>query len=490
MSNRRKKVFSGFIWRLAERFGAQGVSFVVSIILARLVEPKAHGTIAIALVLTTIMTVIVDSGLGTSLIQKVDADDLDFSSVFFFNSGLCLILYLLTFFVLSPALAAFYHNPQLIPLTRVLGISIVFNGVKNVQFAYVSKHMQFKRFFFSTLLGTVFAAILGVWMAYHGYGVWALVLQQLLNTVVDTVVLWITVEWKPKLQFSWRRIKRLFRFGGKIFVANIFGIICENMNQLVVGKFYSETELAYYNKGAHYPEITVCNIIPAIDGVIFPTMAEEQNNNENLKTIARRGISLGAYIVSPIMLGLASCADSFVRVVLTDVWVFSIPILQIFCLNSIIRPLVCINVDIFNALGKGEVTLKMEIAKRLVGLALLFASIPFGVKAMALSVLISTCVAYILNAFVSSRLIGYRVREQFRDILPSFLVTGAMGAIVLLVGRLNINLKALLLLQVAVGVVVYILLSFVFHLDSFHYVASAVLGMLSRKKKDDSSSKS
>ena len=204
----KKNVIGNFIWRFAERCGAQLVTFVVSIVLARLLDPTVYGTVALVTVFTTILQVFVDSGLGTALIQKKDADDLDFSSVFFFNFVICIMLYM-GMFIAAPYIAHFYNNSSLTPIVRVISLTIVISGVKGIQQAYVSRNMLFKRFFFSTIGGTIASAFVGIALAYKGFGVWALVAQQLLNTATDTLILWLTVKWRPRLMFSWKRLKKL-----------------------------------------------------------------------------------------------------------------------------------------------------------------------------------------------------------------------------------------------------------------------------------------
>ena len=277
------KVLTNFIWRFAERSGAQLVTFIVSIVLARLLMPEDYGTIALVTVFTTIMQVFVDSGLGTALIQKKDADDLDFSSVFYFNFVVCIILYSAMFFTAS-FIAAFYKMPELTPVVRVISLTIVISGVKGVQQSYVSRNMLFKRFFFATLGGTIFSAFLGIAMAYAGFGVWAIVAQQLSNTAIDTLILWITVKWRPKLMFSWKRLKSLLGFGWKMLCSALLETVYNNLRSLLIGKVYSSADLAYYNEGNKFPNLIVTNINTSIDSVLLPAMSKEQDD-KNLSLI-------------------------------------------------------------------------------------------------------------------------------------------------------------------------------------------------------------
>lgn len=245
-NDKSRTVTSNFLWRFFERCGAQGVTFVVSVVLARLLDPSLYGVIALVTVFTSIMQVFVDSGMGNALIQKKDADDLDFSSVFWFNLAMCSALYLLMFLA-APFIASFYKMPELTPVVRVLSLILIISGIKNVQQAYVSRHMLFKRFFFSTLGGTIGAAIVGITLAYYGFGVWALVAQMLFNAAVDTTILWITVKWRPRREFSIERLKGLFSFGWKLLVSSLIDTVYRDLTQLIIGKKYSSSDLAQYN---------------------------------------------------------------------------------------------------------------------------------------------------------------------------------------------------------------------------------------------------
>ena len=328
MSNQidNKTTIKNFIWRFAERCGAQGVSFIVSIVLARLLEPSVYGTIALVTVFTTILQVFVDSGLGTALIQKKDADDLDFSSVFYFNFTVCLVLYF-GMFVSAPYIAKFYGDETLVPVIKVISLTLVIAGVKNIQQAYVSRNMLFKRFFFSTIGGTIASAFVGIFMAYIGMGVWALVAQQLSNATIDTIILWVTVKWKPKRMFSWKRLKELLSYGWKLLVSALLETVYNNLRNLVIGKLYSSADLAYYNQGDKFPKLIVTNINTSIDSVLLPTMASAQDDSARVKNMTRRAIKTSTYIMAPLMIGLAFCANTIVELVLTEKWLPCVPFL-------------------------------------------------------------------------------------------------------------------------------------------------------------------
>ena len=316
MNDKKLSFFSNLLWRFMERCGAQLVSFVVSVVLARLLDPSLYGTIALVTVITSILNVFVDSGMANALIQKKNTDDLDFSSVFYFNVVFCLVLYALLFFT-APLISRLYDNMSLVPIFRVLGLTIVISGVKNVQQAYVAKTMQFRRFFFSTLGGTILSAVVGITMAYKGFGIWALVAQMLTNAAVSTAILWLTVGWKPLRMFSLARLKGLVSYGWKILVSGLLDTVYLKLYQLAVGLRYTEADLAFYNKADQLPLLVVENINTSIDSVLLPVLSAEQDSRSSVREMTRRAIKTSSYIMMPLMAGLAVCAEPLIRALLT-----------------------------------------------------------------------------------------------------------------------------------------------------------------------------
>lgn len=472
-------VLKSFFWRFAERCGAQLVSFVVSIILARILAPEDYGTIALITVFTAFLQVFVDSGLGTALIQKKDADDLDFSSVFYFNFAVCLILYAGTF-VVAPCIADFYNDVTLTPVIRVLSLTIVIAGVKGIQQAYVSRNMLFKRFFFSTIGGTIFSAFLGIGMAYAGFGVWALVAQQLSNTMIDTLILWITVSWRPKKAFSWKRLTALLAFGWKLLVSALLETGYNNLRNLIIGKMYSSADLAYYNQGDKFPSVIANNINTSIDSVLLPTMAGVQDDASRVKSMTRRAIKTSTYIMAPLMMGLAFCAEPIVRLVLTDKWLPCVPFLRIFCITYMFYPIHTANLNAIKAMGRSDLFLKLEIAKKIVGMTLLLSTMWFGVMAMAYSLLVSSVTSQIINSWPNRKLLNYRYWDQLKDILPSIAIAIFMGCCVNLVGLLHLSNAVTLLIQIPMGAVIYIGASAALHLESYEYLMGLIRPVLKK----------
>lgn len=473
-------VVSNFIWRFLERCGAQGVTLIVSIVLARLLNPEIYGTVALVTVFTTIMQIFVDSGMGNALIQKKDADDLDFSSVFYFNIMMCSVLYLIMFFA-APFIAAFYKILELTAVVRVLSLILIISGVKNVQQAYVSRHLMFKRFFFATLGGTIGAAVIGILMAYWGFGVWALVAQMLFNATIDTLILWITVKWRPKKMFSTQRLKSLFSYGWKLLVSSLLDTVYNNVRQLIIGKIYTKSDLAYYNNGKKYPEYLVSNINTAIDSVLLPTMSNEQEHPERVKSMTRRAIKTATFIIMPLMVGFAVCSKQLVSLILTDKWLPAVPFMQIFCISFAFYPIHTANLNAIKAMGRSDLFLKLEIIKKSIGVVTIIIAVKFGVMAMAYSMLVTSFISQVVNSWPNKKLLNYSYLEQVKDMLPQIGFSLLMGMIVYFVSFLHLNSLITLLIQIPIGVIVYWLFSKLFHIESYEYIA----GMLKnfRKKK-------
>ncbi len=475
-----KKTISNFIWRFAERCGAQLVTFIVSIILARLLTPEDYGTIALVTVFTTILQVFVDSGLGTALIQKKNADDLDFSSVFYFNFVVCIVLYI-GIFVTAPIIASFYDDISLIPVIRVISVTILISGVKGIQQSYVSRNMLFKRFFFSTLGGTIFSAFFGIGLAYAGFGVWAIIAQQLSNTAIDTLILWITVKWRPKKMFSWERLKVLFSFGWKLLASSLIDTVYNNLRNLIIGKFYSSADLAYYNQGDKFPKLIVTNINNSIDSVLLPTLSNAQDDRECVKNMTRRAIKTSTYIMAPLMMGLVFCATPVVRLILTEKWLPCVPYLQIFCITYMFWPIHTANLNAINAMGRSDYFLKLEIAKKIIGMILLISTMRFGTMVMAYSLLVSTVTSMIINSWPNKILLGYSLKEQVIDIFPGILLSLFMGIVISTIRLLALPDLVTLVFQITLGVLIYVGLSVIFKVESFEYLWNMVKSVLKKK---------
>ena len=477
---KRIKTINSIFWRFFERCGAQGVTFAVTIILARILEPSVYGDIAVITVFTNILQVFVDSGLGSALIQKKDSDDEDFSTVFCFNIIICLILYTLLFWM-APKIVNFYRLSHLTSVIRISGLVIIISGVKNIQQAYVSKHMLFKRFFFSTLGGTVSAAFIGIILALKGYGIWALVFQNLFNQLIDTIILWITVRWRLTKVFSFEKLRGLFSYSWKLLAAVLLDTFYNELRQLIIGKKYTTSDLAFYNQGQKIPALIVSNINTSIDSVLLPSLSEEQEHADRIKAMVRRAIKVSTFIMMPLLTGLLVCAESLVLLVLGEKWLLCVPYIRIFCISYCFYVVHTANLNAIKALGKSNIILRLEITKKIVGLTILFVSMRFGVMAMATSGLIECLLGQIINSWPNKKLLQYKYIDQVRDMVPQMVLSVTMGIIIYSISFVKMPMFFGLIIQIVLGIFVYIIGAKWFQIDSYKYICSIIKDYLKKE---------
>ena len=476
-----RTVLSNFIWRLAERSGAQIVQLVVSIVLARILLPSDYGIVALMTVFIGILGIFINCGLGSALIQKKDADNVDFSTVFYAQLVFCVIIYSLLFFA-APFIADFYQMPEMTAMVRVLSLTLVIAGVKNIQVSYVSKKMQFKRFFFATLGGTVGAAFVGIGMACLGFGTWALIAQSLFNNAVDTLILWITVKWRPIKAFSFQRLKSLFSYAWKLLVSSLLDSVYNNLRSLIIGKVYSAENLAFYNKGQSWPNLIVENVNSSIDSVLLPSMSSVQDEKNSVKAMTRRAIKTSTYVMAPLMMGLAFTGVPLVRLLLTEKWLPIVPFQVIFCITYMFYPIHTANLNAIKALGRSDIFLKLEIIKKVVGLIALVVTVPISVMAMGYSLLFTSLASQIINSWPNKKLLNYGYLEQLKDILPGILLAVAMGCCIYPIQWFGLPDVVTLCIQVPLGAAIYIAGSKLFKLESFEYLLGMIKSYLINKK--------
>jgi len=478
--NTKSQIISSLFWKLMERGGSQGIQFIVQIILARLLVPNDYGMIALIAIFITIANVFVQSGFNTALIQKKDVNETDFSSVFYLSLFVASVLYLILFFT-APLIASFYDVHQLISVLRVLSITLFLGAFNSIQNAIISRKMQFKKLFFSSLGAILISGTIGITLAYKGLGVWALVAQQLINQFMVTVILWVTVKWRPKLVFSFERVKGLFAYGWKLLVSSLIDTFYMNLRSLIIGKIYNPATLAFYNRGDQFPQIIVSNINGSIQSVMLPALASEQDNRQRVKEMVRRSIVTSSFVLFPMMVVLAVIAEPLVKILLTDKWLPCVPFLQVFCASYALWPIHTANLQAINALGRSDIFLKLEIAKKIVGITILGISIYFGVYAIAIGTLISGIISTFINAYPNLKLLNYSYKEQWKDIMPSLILSLVMGVIIYNFIWFNMPSLITLILQVCVGGIIYILMAKIFKLECYTYLVLTVKQMFFKK---------
>lgn len=476
------KIIINLFWKFAERIGSQLISLIISTIIARILDPADYGTIVLANVIITILRVFVDSGLSTALIQKKDADDIDFSTIFYANIFLCIVVYLVIF-VSAPAVANYYSRPDLVNIIRVLSTTVIISGFTNVQNAYVAKNMIFKRLFYATLFGTVFSGITGLIMALKGYGVWSLVAQQISYALINTIVLWQSVKWRPSLVFSFSRLRSLLNYGWKLLASALLDTGYGQLRQLIIAKVYSAADLAFYSKGENMPVMLITNINASIDSVLLPSMSEIQDSKESVKAMMRKTIKASVFILAPILLGLAAVADKVVLLFLTEKWAESIKYMRIFCIIYLFYPIHTSNLNAIKAMGRSDIFLRLEVIKKIVGISLILISMRISVWAICLSALVGTVISLLINSWPNRSLLNYNFLEQISDISPYLLLSSIMSVTVYFIGRLNISMVILLVLQIFIGVCIYVAGSIFLKFEEFSNILHFLMSFIEKIKK-------
>lgn len=461
------------IWSLSERVLAQAITLTVTIVLARILMPDDYGAVAIVSAVINICNIFVVKGFGNALIQKKEADQIDFSTVFYINLLLTVVVYFLLV-IFSIWIANIYKLPILFPLLVVMGLRIPLSAVNSVQHAYVSRRLEFKRYFFSTLTGTLLSASVGIGLAYAGMGPWALVGQYLTNSLVNTLFLWFTVKWRPILAFSIKRAKGLFSYGWKLLVSSVLDEICREIKTFAIGKAYSPADLAYYSKGNQFPNLTYTNIDATISSVLFPVMAKAQDDLQTVKRYARVSISVSSFIIFPILFAFIAAADSFTSVVLTDKWLPIVPYMRILCLGYLFSTLSTVNLQAMKAIGRSDVYMRLNVIKNVTMVVVLMITIPFSVKAVAIGAASMSALFLLVNSFPNKRILSYGLKEQLKDVFPCMIVSLMMGALVYSVKFLQLSSLATLLIQIPMGICVYVGMSKAFKVFGYTYTLNLV----------------
>lgn len=469
----KREVLHSFFWKLMERGGVQGIQFVVQIILARLLAPEQFGIIAILMVFINLAQVFVQSGFNTALIQKKDADEDDFSSIFYLSLCIAGIIYIIIY-ISAPYIAMFYNNPILISILRVLSLTLFAGAFNSIQNAFVAKNFLFKKLFKSSLGAMLISGMAGVISAYNGLGVWSLVIQQLVNQFSITIIMWFTVKWRPRLVFSFKKVKQLFLFGSKLLASSLLNVLYRELRTLIIGRIYTTSMLGYYNRGEQFPKLIVTNIDGSIQSIMLPTLSAYQDDKKSVKQMMRRAIISSSFFIFPMMLGMAVIAEPLVKIVLTDKWLKCVPFLQVFCISYAIMPIHTANLQAINAMGRSDIFLKLEIIKKIIGLGILSITIPLGIYAIALGQIVSGLISSFINAYPNKRLLNYGYKEQIYDIFPSLFISILMAILIYTLRLLNLNVVILLCIQVLAGISTYFILSKIFKLNSLEYVLSTI----------------
>lgn len=425
----KKKAINGFKWSFIDNTVNLGLSFIIGIILARLLSPKEFGLIGMLMLFIAIATSFVNSGFSQALIRKQNCSQADYSTIFFFNLLIGLLFYLLLFFT-AGNISAFFNEPLLKPIVRILSISIVINALTLIQSTRLTKNINFKLQTKISVISTLFSGIIGVGMAYSGYGVWSLVAKTVLGFFLTSVFLWYWNNWRPSLIFSRSSFKELFSFGSKLLISGLIDTVYRNIYYLIIGKYFSAAELGYYTRADQFQALPSSNLQTIIGRVSYPVLASIQDDIEQLKDAYKRLIRSTMLITFMLMIGMAAVARPMILTLIGEKWESCIIYLQMLCFVGMFYPLHALNLNMLQIQGRSDLYLRLEIIKKILAIPVIIVGIIWGIKAMILGLFINSIIGYYLNSYWSGRLIGYSVLAQIKDILPSFLLATGVSAVV------------------------------------------------------------
>ena len=476
----KKSTISGFIWRLMQNAGTQIVSFVLSIILARMLMPEDYGIIALITGFINIANVFIQTGFSSAIIQKKDLYELDKNTMFFASGALGIVLYAILFFA-APFIAAFYDEPLLTSMLRVQSLCVLIGSFTSVQQALITRDMKFKKNFIAGLAAILAQSVAGITMAYLGYGAWTLVFCFLVNAAVNGIIVFFICGWMPKLEFSFQSLRSMLGFSMKMLGSALLNALFLNIRSLIIGKQYSSEDLAYYSKGNQFPQIIMLQVDGAMTTVLFSALSKTQENWEQGLRALRRAMKMSLYICAPLMAGLFAVSESMVLLLLTEKWLFATRYVQAGCIICLFWPLSA-QLHALNARGKSGVVFWLNVVSRIVSVLLLLLTYKHSVWLMVLSEAISSAILLPVNMIVSKKYLNYSLRAQLADIMPPILLSAAMAAIVFSVQLLGFSALLTFCLQILVGVVVYVAGSLIFKFDSFYYILNLLKPMLSKMK--------
>jgi len=464
----------GIIWSAVDKFAVQFGQFVVSIVLARILMPEDFGLIGMLTIFIVLSQTFIESGLGIGLIQRQDSTDIDFSTVFVFNLGVSSCFYLLLFFT-SPLISTFFNQPQLTDLIRVLGLNLLIIALAIVQRTKLTIAIDFKSIAKSNVIGMVVGGVFGVIAARNGYGVWALVIQTLLGSLATSVSLWVFSNWSPSFAFSKKSFKLLFGYGSKLLIAGLYAQILNNVYNICLGKFYPTASLGYYTKAKSFADLSAGTVVSVIQQVTFPILTSVQDDRAKLVSIYSRLIRMSAFFIIPLMTLIALLAKPIVILLLTEKWVSLIPLLQWMVFARIFFPMSALNMSLLNAVGRSDLFLKVDLSKLPLTILAMVITIPLGVKAMIIGHVVTSALAFLINAYLPGKFYGYGPIQQLKDMLPFLVATIGMSISVFVMTSFIDNLVLQLLLGALLGLVTYLFICWLLKLEEMTEVWSLFL---------------
>lgn len=481
-SNLKSKTIRGLFFKLFEQGGSAIITLMVQIVMARILAPREFGMLAIMLVFVNVGNVLVQSGLNTAIVQSKDVGEKDFSTVFWMSLAVSVVLYVVVF-LSAPAVASFYRMPRVAWPLRALVLVLIVNAYNSIQEAIVARDLQFNKTFRATITAGVVSGASGISAALAGFGIWALVVQQIVQQVVKCIALAKQIPWRPRLEFDGKRAIVLLRFSWKLLVSGIMDQLYQSLSDLIIGRVFTSTDLGYVSQGKKYPQALGVMLDGAIQPVMLSAVSRVQEDVSNVKRLARRGLKTSTYLIVPSMTLFAILAPQLVRLLLGAKWLPSVPFLQMYCFVYALLPIHTTNLQVLNGMGRSDLFLKLEVIKKCLGLAIIgFAAFVMrDIYAIVFGSVVVGIVSTFINASPNKRVIGYSYVEQVRDIVPAFAMSAASTVAVWFAASAMPNDVLGILVGIVVMLVVYVLLSWTFHVEEFAYVVRNLKAVRERK---------
>jgi len=450
----KSKTVSGIVWSLIERLSVQAIFFIITVIMARLLTPHDYGLIGLLAIFIEVSQALVDSGFGQALIRKQNRTEEDNCTMFYFNIVVSSFLYL-CLWLIAPLVAKFYDAPLLCPVMRVVCLGIIFNSFGFVQRALLTIKLDFKTQMKSSLIAAIISGVVGIWMAYNNYGIWAIAAQQISNYGINTGILWLLTKWRPRLLYSWKSFREMFGFGSKLVAASILNTVYNNIYQIVIGKVFSPSSLGHYTRAKQFADFPSANLSNIIQRVTFPVLCELQNDDERLKMAYVKTLRMIAFIIFPIMCGLAGVAKPLIAILLGEKWMFCATLLSIICFSFMWNPIHSLNLNLLQVKGRSDLFLKLEIIKKIWGVFILVVTVPFGLIVMCYSMILSTIVGLWINTYYTGKIIGVGFLRHLKEVLPILLISLLMSALLFVVQFFVANNILCLVISILMGIVFY-----------------------------------
>lgn len=465
----RKKTIQGVAWSTIERFSLQTIQFIINIIMARLLLPSDYGMIGMLAIFLQLSQTFIDCGFTNALIQRKERTEVDFSTVFYCNVLIAIILYGILYFS-APLIANFYKMPQLTLVTRIIALNFIFASFSAIHKIKLTINIDFKTQSKASLTAAIVSGSIGITTAYIGMEVWALVIQSILNSLLLTILLCCFLKWKPLKKFSLQSFKSLFSFGSKLMIANFINIIYRNLYTLIIGKKFSAITLGYYTRAEQFASFPPSNINSILSRVIYPILSSIQEDNDRLANTYRKYIQLASFVIFPLMTGVASLAHPIISILLTNKWIGVVTLLQILCFDWMFDHISTINLNLLYVKGRSDLSLRLEIIKKTIAIVILFISIPFGIQGMCWGRVVYSLIATYANCYYTQSLIGLTFKQQIYDILPYFALALSMGAIIIGIVHFIFQPFASIIVGILVGMTFYLLMSYLFKMKAFEEI--------------------